>query len=144
MSFFDRYLDLCNRRGLQPMSQKAADQFGVTRATITAWSKNKTVPKGDTVALIASALNVSTDYLLGRTDDPTDYSTQGAPDGAAGQTPDATSQVGAASGSGATQPRILGLYEQLDPIDQVRVEAYVEGILSTDKYRVPRLSQKIG
>lgn len=158
MEFFDRYLDLCNKRNLQPMSQKAADMFGVTRATITAWSKNKTVPKGDTVALIADALGVSTDYLLGRTEDPADYSNPDLIAELAGPVLDAlggdvkkaaafqraVAQDVSQEGGQATQPRILALYYQLDAIDQVRVEAYIEGVLSTDKYRTAQPSQKTG
>lgn len=159
MDFFDRYLDLCNKRGISPMSQKAADLLGVTRATITAWSKSKKTPKGNTVALIADALGVSTDYLLCRTDDPTDYSNPELAAEVAGPVLDALGgdvqkavafQQAVAEDAkrerqgSATQPRILALYNQLDAIDQVRVEAYVEGMLSTDKYRTPEVHKKMG
>lgn len=123
MTFFDRYTDLCSQQGLQPMSQKAAKAFGVTRATIVAWGQKNTIPKGETLVLIANHFNVSADYLLGRTDDPTDYA------------------AAALAQTVAGQPRILTLYNQLDSIDQVRVESYVEGMLSTDKYRSAPLTK---
>ena len=66
--FFQRYLDLCKEKNLEPMSQKAADSWGVQRATISMWAKNGNVPKGDIVANIAKGLNTSTDYLLGTSD----------------------------------------------------------------------------
>lgn len=123
MTFFDRYTALCARQGMQPMSQKAAKAFGVTRATIVAWGQKNTIPKGETLVLIANHFGVSSDYLLGRTDDPTDYAAAVFPQAA------------------VSQPRILTLYNQLDGIDQVRVESYVEGILSTDKYRTAPLAK---
>lgn len=161
MTFFDRYKALCDAKGIQPMSQKAADAFGVTRATITAWSKNSTVPKGETVALIADTLGVSTDYLLGRTDDPVDYANPDLVAEMAGPVLDefngdvkravqfqkAVAQDVARESRtrpGTSTPRIVALYNQLDPIDQVRVEAYVEGILSTDKYRATPPAKKMG
>lgn len=66
--FFQRYLDLCKSCKLEPMSQKAAESWGVQRATISTWAKRGNVPKGDVVANIARGLNTSTDYLLGVTD----------------------------------------------------------------------------
>lgn len=68
--FFNRYKSECAKRGIEPVSQKAADLCGVQRATISMWDKRDTVPKGDTIARIAKAFGVSSDYLLGITDSP--------------------------------------------------------------------------
>ena len=73
MSFYDRYAAIAEKRGLEPCSQKAASLFGSTKATISKWNTKDITPLGSTVAAIADALEVSTDYLLGRTDDPTDF-----------------------------------------------------------------------
>ena len=73
MSFYDRYAAIAEKRGLEPCSQKAASLFGSTKATISKWNTKDITPLGNTVAAVADALEVSTDYLLGRTDDPTDY-----------------------------------------------------------------------
>ena len=74
MRFYDQYEQICNKKGIEPCSQLAAEMFGVTRATISQWNSRNKAPKGETVRIIADALGVSTDYLLGRTNNPTDYS----------------------------------------------------------------------
>lgn len=70
MSFYERYSLCCQNKGIAPVSQVAADAMGVTKATISAFAKNGTTPKGDTVARAAQMLDVSADYLLGLIDDP--------------------------------------------------------------------------
>lgn len=159
MNFFDRYLQLCEANNLLPRSEKAAKMFGVTRATITSWDKNQSIPKGDTLIHIADAFGVSVDYLVGRTDDPVDYSNPDLQAELAGAAMDALGgdpkkalafqqavAQDAASDPGPRQtatPRILTLWNQLDLMDQVRVEAYIEGMLATDKYRIQQ-AKKMG
>ena len=126
MSFYDRYLTLCKDHGLQPHSQRAAELFGVTRDTLSTWRKGG-MPRSDTLILIANHFKVSVDYLICRTDDPTDY-TLGTPSPVPAQTPTLTPPQ--------APPRILALWQQLDQMDQIRVEAYVEGMLVSDKYRI--------
>lgn len=70
MSFYDRYALCCQQKGISPVSQAAADAIGCTKATISAFAKNSTTPRGDIVAGAAKMLDVSADYLLGLTDDP--------------------------------------------------------------------------
>ena len=123
MSFFDRYSAICKERGLDPCSQRAAELFGTNRATISIWGTKGTTPKGDTVATIASALNVSADYLLGRTDDPTDWSNSKNRKGSVSSTAKDT-----------VENKISTLFSQLDDIDQQKAMAYIEGLLSADKY----------
>lgn len=65
MSFYDRYAECCMLKGIAPVSQKAADKIGCTKATISAFAKNGTTPKGEFVAGAAQLLDVSADYLLG-------------------------------------------------------------------------------
>ena len=120
MNFYEQYTTVCSQKGLEPCSQKAAELFGVTRATISAWKSKNTMPKGETVAIMANALHVSADYLLCRTNDPTDYSSQ-------------KQEVRTNAVPNETQ-RMLDLYNQLDSLDQIRVEAYIEGMLTKDKY----------
>lgn len=73
MRFYDQYERICNKKGIEPCSQSAAEMFNVTRATISQWNSRNRAPKGETVRIIADALEVSADYLLSRTNDPTDY-----------------------------------------------------------------------
>lgn len=97
--------------------------MGVTKSTISSWDRKNVAPKGETVAKMADMLDVSTDYLLGRTEDPTDHTkeeTQAAEDRRA---------LMAATGSAAY---LLDLFDRLDALDRIRVQAYVEGILTND------------
>lgn len=145
MTFFERYEKLCIENGIKPMSEQAAQRIGVTRATISAWKKYKSTPKSDTVAAIAEAYGVSPNYLLGRTDDPTDYSN---PD-LLSDTPAAVIDelngdikkavaVQRATAEDVKRERytypIVSLYERLDDTDRIKVEAYIQGLLSQDKY----------
>lgn len=146
MRFYDQYAQICCKQGIEPCSQKAADMFGVTRATISQWNNRNKAPMGETVRLIADALGVSTDYLLCRTNDPTDYSN---PDLIAevsgpvldefdGDVEKAVAFQKAVSADAKAErekrPHILDLYERLDATDRIRVEAYMEGMLTGDKY----------
>lgn len=115
MTFYDRYAKVCLDRGIEPCSQKAADMFGTTRATISIWNTKGTTPKGDAVATIANVLGVSADYLLGRTDDPVDW-------------------LNRKPAAPAETPRIVTLFEQLDLADQARVEGYINALLESEKY----------
>lgn len=117
MDFFDRYTQLCAKHHLRPSSQEAADAFKVTRATIVSWNKRGNFPKGDVLIRMANKFGVSVDYLLGR---PT----------VAGVPLPAPSHV-------------QSLYDRLDATDQARLEAYAEGMLTSDKYRA-QAKGKIG
>lgn len=144
MNFYEQYAAICSEKGLEPCSQKAAEMFGVTRATISSWKSKNTMPKGETVAVMANALNVSADYLLCRTNDPTDYSSRNeavqtaAP--AAGRHNNGAKKTLSPKEEADTTPiqdeipRIFDLYNQLDYLDRIRVEAYMEGMLTNDKY----------
>ena len=127
MTFFDRYAAIAEKRNLDPCSQKAADLFGVTRAAISTWGSKKTTPNGETVATMADRLEVSTDYLLGRTDDPTDYA-KGRP-GMTDYHPK-TVQYKAPSSSDP----LLILVSKLDQSDRLRIEGVIQGMLMQDKY----------
>ena len=60
----DRIKALCKERGVT-VSQMARD-LGFGEGAIYKWPKNQ--PSGERVARVAKYLNVSTDYLYGRTD----------------------------------------------------------------------------
>ena len=153
MTFYERYVAICTDRGLEPCSQKAADAFGVTRATISVWNKKDTAPKGETVKVIADALGVSCDYLLGRTDDPTDYSNPdliaevSGPvldhfDGDVKKAVDFHAAVDADVKKEKEQiPEIIKMFNQLDSSDKLKVEGIIQGLLLQDKYQA---KQKLG
>jgi len=48
-----------------------ADKLGMTEANFSSYERDKSKPPSEKLSQIATILNVSTDYLLGFTDDPT-------------------------------------------------------------------------
>ena len=122
MTFYERYEKVCIQHGVDPCSQKAADLIHTTRGNISMWKKNNTTPKGEMLCAIADAYHVSTDYLVGRTDDQTDYTNPKAKTTTAPLTAD-------------TDDAVIAKYKQLDDTDKMKAEAYIDGILSADKYR---------
>ena len=153
MSFFERYAAVCLDHGIKPMSEQAAQKIGVKRATISAWKTKNTSPKSETVTAIAEAYGVSPDYLLGRTDDPTDYTN---PDLIAEMSGPVLDELGgdvkkaaAVSRAAAEDVRrekeraayaIVSLYEQLDETDRAKAEAFIQGLLAQDKYLKRKLA----
>lgn len=152
MSFYERYAATCMERGIEPCSQKAALLFGISRSTISSWNTKNTFPKGETVAAIADALGVSADYLLGRTDNPTDYANcnlMAETSPAAhfnGDAKKTTAFQKAIAHDAAYQktgivPDFLSKYHMLDDVDRIKVEAYLDGVLAADKYHVALQSE---
>lgn len=58
------------RDSLDLRQKDLADKAGITEATLSRYENNLREPKGEIVSKLAKALNVSTDYLLGSTDNP--------------------------------------------------------------------------
>ena len=79
MPFFDRYVALCEANNYKPAASSTTEMLGITRATVTQWKNHGYLPNGKTLAIIADVFHVSVDYLLCRTDDPTDYSGKNVP-----------------------------------------------------------------
>ncbi len=78
MTFFERYAMLCKENGLDPCGRKMEEQIGINKTTANKWRVNNTTPKGETIRKLADYFSVSADYLLGRTEDRTDYTTASA------------------------------------------------------------------
>ena len=54
------------------LSQNAlAKELNVTRKTVGDWESSRCLPNFDSIIALAHAFDVSTDYILGLTDDPT-------------------------------------------------------------------------
>lgn len=64
-SFFERYSDLCKERGETPNS--VAKIIGASSGSVTAWKKG-TAPRNATLSKIADYFDVTTDYLLGKSE----------------------------------------------------------------------------
>jgi len=67
MSFFDRFKLLASQAGTTVNA--AAKELGISSGSVTSW-KNGTEPGSSAVSKIADHFNVTTDYLLGKTDIP--------------------------------------------------------------------------
>lgn len=105
----NRILSLLNARGLKPY--KALPQIGLSKSTLD--SSNKSMPKADTLAMIADLLDVSTDYLLGRTDtsDMTNYFIHDS--NVISESISAEITVGTEKNADDTASALLKLYQQL-------------------------------
>jgi len=114
LTFYQRYIELCEDQGKVPCSQFMADALGVQKATITLWGRNGNIPKGDTLSKMADIFGVSTDYLLLRTDDPTPPNNKEALD--------------------AATRRTIAKIQRLDAADRARIETLLDGMLMTTKY----------
>ena len=65
--FSERLRQLLDRRGVS--QEWLARQIHATPATVSRYLTSDRVPRGENVAAVASALNVSADYLLGLIED---------------------------------------------------------------------------
>lgn len=66
--FWERFVKECERKGLKP--NPAGKEIGVSSATITKWSQG-VIPRGENLNKVASYFGVTSDYLLGNTDERT-------------------------------------------------------------------------
>ena len=66
MNFWETYEKLCSSVGRKP--SQVGRELGVSSASVTQW-KNGSVPSGEKLVQIADYFNVTTDYLLGRTNE---------------------------------------------------------------------------
>ena len=137
MTFYERYEKICVEKEIEPCAQKTAELFGVTRSNISAWKRNSSTPSGNTVAAIANTLHVSTDYLLGRTEDSTDYTITP-------RKPLTVSRPNTVSFGSSTPKTDLPLQTQklitdikkLDDADTAKAIGFISGLLANDKYGV--------
>ena len=113
MIFFERYAAACQRKGYDPCSISISKIIGASVSTISHWKQSAISPKGDILVNIADNLDVSCDYLLGRTDDMTDY----------------TKMM-----YRTTNENVIRNFERLDTVDKKRIEGYMDGLLVNEKY----------
>ena len=73
--FWDNFMKLCIDRSTTPNA--VCSKLGFSNATATHW-KNGTIPNGDAILKLSDYFNVSTDYLLGRTQDPNEQIAEAA------------------------------------------------------------------
>lgn len=61
MNFYERFIDLCNKKNVSPSS--VASQIGLSNSATTYW-KRGSIPKSDTLQKLAAYFGVSSDYFL--------------------------------------------------------------------------------
>ena len=66
--FFNRFKSLCDERNISVY--RACEAIGLNRSAVAKW-KNGGKPNGSTAALLAEYFGVTTDYLLGQTNEKT-------------------------------------------------------------------------
>ena len=152
MTFFERYEKLCLANGYKPGSTQAADALGTSRGTISAWKTSGKIPTSEYLISIANVYHVSVDYLLGRTDDPVDYSDPDLTADVSGAQLDALGgdvkkavalqKATAEDVNREATPLGITLYGQLDFIDKGKAEAFMQGLLAQDKYTVSAAGKK--
>lgn len=58
------------REGLNQSQEELANAIGMHSNTVARWERGELVPRGTSLSKLAQALDTSTGYLLGETDDP--------------------------------------------------------------------------
>jgi transcriptional regulator with XRE-family HTH domain len=66
--FIERLKELIKQKGLE--QKQLGERIGVPQQTINSWFRGQATPKLSKLCELADALNVSLDYLVGRSDDP--------------------------------------------------------------------------
>ena len=135
--FYDVFKKLCDDRGINPT--RASVEIGFSRGSVSYWKKRylegfDAKPDSYTAEKIADYFDVSVDYLLGRTDDPIDYDKNGDGDMKKARQMMLAVDADALRERDAT-PEVYRQYLKLDEIDRAKVEAYITGLLSSDKYQ---------
>ena len=72
MNLLERIKKLCNQRGISVYQLE--EKIDIGRNTIYQW--NKRTPSTEKIQKVADYFNVSTDYLLGRTENPNPLETE--------------------------------------------------------------------
>ncbi len=103
--FYERLTSLCAERGIKVTNVVTELRMG--SGNLSNWKSGR-MPRGESLSKIADYFHVSTDYLLGRTDDP-------AP---AGEGKEPTPVAGGG-------PRYPPEYDLLDPEDQALIDSMI-------------------
>ncbi|KRL49022.1 transcription regulator [Lactiplantibacillus paraplantarum DSM 10667] len=114
--FADRLKEAMQQANLT--SAQLAKQTGIGRSSISQWLSNKYVAKHDKVTALATVLNVSPDWLLGTTDIAT------------ASVPKAAPIPVAVTPTPAVDPKLVTLWEQLEPDQQAKLIKKAQKLLA--------------
>lgn len=110
--FYSRLNALCAERRVKITN--VIIEMGMGSGNLSKW-KAGGIPKGDTLSKLADYFQVSTDYLLGRTDDP--------------------SPAGMAKEPSPLRSALLGNFDQLNQEGQERLVETSDDMVSSGKYK---------
>ena len=65
MTFYERYVALCEERGIGPTSTQMQRVTGVSSSALTQWKSLKSLPKATILGNIAKFFEVSIEHLIG-------------------------------------------------------------------------------
>ena len=77
MLVFERIASLCEREKIKPST--LAKELGFSSGLMSQWKSGAQKPSAENLSKIAEYFNVTTDYLLGRTDNPSPPNTKESP-----------------------------------------------------------------
>ena len=150
MILADKIVDLRKKNGWS--QEELAEKLEVSRQSVSKWEGAQSVPDLNRVLQLSELFGVSTDYLLCRTEDPTDYANPDLLAELAGDQLDALGgdvkkavalqRATAEDVRREATPKGVQLYEQLDELDRGKAEGYMQGLLSQDKYTVQPAHRK--
>lgn len=69
--FKDLFVQILQDRGIT--AYKLSKDTGISEALISNWKNGRQLPKYDSINLLCDYFDISSDYLLGRTKNPTPY-----------------------------------------------------------------------
>ena len=58
------------RKKKRMSQEELANQIGISQNTVARWEREELIPRGTSVSKVARALNTTSTYLLGETNDP--------------------------------------------------------------------------
>lgn len=116
MSFYERYASACQQNSYDPCGAEIAKILEINKSTASSWKKSGAAPHGAIIRRIADFFHVSADYLLERTDDPTDPK---------GMPPVITFE----------QQELIKAFSMLDKADKDEILRYMDFKHSDSKYK---------
>ena len=110
--FLERILALCKAQKIS--KNKLLTDLNLNKSAFVNWGNRGNIPSGDVIAKIADYFHVSTDYLLGRTDDPR--------------------PVGQEIRASPLRAALLGSFDQLNQEGQEKLVDTADDMVSSGKY----------
>ena len=123
--FYQRVAKLCEERGIS--ITKLADEIGKGSATASGWKKGS-VPRSDTLRLIADYFEVSIEFLTGKTSisKPTVQTNNGA---IGNFHAPVTISNGSERTLSANEIEMLRMFSKLEAIDQAKILVFTNELL---------------